>query len=78
MINAGWRKVGHRQRLRISEATFYKGKARFGGLEVTEATVDHEFTAVGDVAEAAVFLASFASNALTGRSLIVSHGWCME
>jgi 3-hydroxybutyrate dehydrogenase len=30
------------------------------------------------VAEAAVFLASFGSNALTGQSLIVSHGWCME
>jgi 3-hydroxybutyrate dehydrogenase len=41
-------------------------------------TVDHEFTTVGDVAEAAVFFASFASNALTGQSLIVSHGWCME
>lgn len=41
-------------------------------------TVDHEFTTVGDVAEAAVFFASFPSNALTGQSLIVSHGWCME
>lgn len=41
-------------------------------------TVDHQFTTVGDVAEAVVFFASFASNALTGQSLIVSHGWCME
>ena len=41
-------------------------------------TVDHEFTTVDDVAEAAVFFASFASNALTGQSLIVSHGWFME
>ena len=41
-------------------------------------TVDHEFTTVEDVAEAAVFFASFASNALTGQSLIVSHGWFME
>ena len=41
-------------------------------------TVDGEFTTVEDVAEAAVFFASFGSNALTGQSLIVSHGWCME
>lgn len=41
-------------------------------------TVDGEFTTVEDVAETALFLAAFGSNALTGQSLIVSHGWCME
>jgi 3-hydroxybutyrate dehydrogenase len=41
-------------------------------------TVDHEFTTVRDVAEAALFFASFESNALTGQSLIVSHGWFMQ
>ena len=41
-------------------------------------TVDGEFTTVEDVAEAAVFFASFGSNALTGQSIIVSHGWAME
>jgi 3-hydroxybutyrate dehydrogenase len=41
-------------------------------------TVDGEFTTVRDVAEAALFFASFASNALTGQSLIVSHGWFMQ
>jgi 3-hydroxybutyrate dehydrogenase len=41
-------------------------------------TVDGEFTTVGDVAETAVFLAAFPSNALTGQSIIVSHGWFME
>jgi len=41
-------------------------------------TVDGEFTTLGDVAEAALFFASFESNALTGQSLIVSHGWSME
>src|SRR5882762_7341638 len=41
-------------------------------------TVDGEFTTVRDVAEAALFLASFGSNALTGQSLIVSHGWFMQ
>ena len=41
-------------------------------------TVDHEFTTVEDVAETALFLASFNSNALTGQSIIVSHGWFME
>jgi len=31
-----------------------------------------------DVAEAALFLAAFGSNALTGQSLVVSHGWFMQ
>jgi 3-hydroxybutyrate dehydrogenase len=41
-------------------------------------TVDGEFTATEDVAEAVLFLAGFKTNALTGQSLIVSHGWFME
>jgi 3-hydroxybutyrate dehydrogenase len=40
-------------------------------------TVDGEFTTVQDVAETALFFAAFPSNALTGQSLNVSHGWCM-
>lgn len=41
-------------------------------------TVDTEFTALEDVAELAVVFASFPSNALTGQSVLVSHGWHME
>ena len=41
-------------------------------------TVDGEFTTVKDVADAALFFASFESNALTGQSLVVSHGWFMQ
>jgi 3-hydroxybutyrate dehydrogenase len=41
-------------------------------------TVDGEFTTIEDVAEAAMFFASFNTNALTGQSLIVSHGWSMQ
>jgi 3-hydroxybutyrate dehydrogenase len=41
-------------------------------------TVDSEFTTVQDVAEVALLFASFPSNALTGQSLIVSHGWTMQ
>ena len=41
-------------------------------------TVDGQFTTLDDVAEAAVFLAAFESNALTGQSLVVSHGWHMQ
>ena len=41
-------------------------------------TVDGEFTTVEDVDETALFLASFASNALTGQSIVVSHGWFMQ
>jgi len=41
-------------------------------------TVDGEFTTVKDVADAALFFAAFESNALTGQSLVVSHGWFMQ
>jgi 3-hydroxybutyrate dehydrogenase len=41
-------------------------------------TVDGEFTTVDDVAQTALFLASFRSNALTGQSIVVSHGWFMQ
>ena len=41
-------------------------------------TVDGEFTTVADVAQTALFFAAFESNALTGQSLVVSHGWFMQ
>lgn len=41
-------------------------------------TVDGEFTTLEDVANAALFFAAFDSSALTGQSLLVSHGWGME
>ena len=41
-------------------------------------TVDDEFTTVDDDACTAVFLAGFPSNALTGQSIVVSHGWFMQ
>jgi len=41
-------------------------------------TVDGEFTTVDDVAQVALFFASFPTNALTGQSMVVSHGWFMQ
>ena len=41
-------------------------------------TVDGEFTTIQDVAAAALFFAAFETNALTGQSLVVSHGWFMQ
>jgi 3-hydroxybutyrate dehydrogenase len=41
-------------------------------------TVDGEFTTVEDVAEATLFCAAFPSNAMTGQSFVVSHGWFMQ
>jgi 3-hydroxybutyrate dehydrogenase len=58
-------------RLGISEEEVVK-KVMLGG------TVDGEFTTLEDVAEVAVMFARFPTNALTGQSLIVSHGWAME
>jgi 3-hydroxybutyrate dehydrogenase len=58
-------------RLGISEDDVVK-KIMLGG------TVDGEFTTLEDVAEVALMFASFPTNALTGQSLVVSHGWFME
>lgn len=41
-------------------------------------TVDGEFTTVADVARTVAFLAGFESAALTGQSVVVSHGWFMQ
>jgi 3-hydroxybutyrate dehydrogenase len=41
-------------------------------------TVDGEFTTIEDVAQVALFFAAFDTNALTGQSLVVSHGWFMQ
>jgi 3-hydroxybutyrate dehydrogenase len=41
-------------------------------------TVDAKFTTVDDVANLALFLAAFETNALTGQSITISHGWHMQ
>lgn len=41
-------------------------------------TVDGEFTTIEEVAETALFFAAFPTLALTGQSLLVSHGWYMD
>jgi 3-hydroxybutyrate dehydrogenase len=41
-------------------------------------TVDGEFTTTDDVARVALLFAAFPTNALTGQSVVVSHGWFMQ
>ncbi len=41
-------------------------------------TVDGQFTTLEDVSELAVHLAAFPSAAMTGQSIVVSHGWHMQ
>ncbi len=41
-------------------------------------TVDGVFTTVEDIAQTALYLATFPSAALTGQSVVVSHGWFMQ
>jgi 3-hydroxybutyrate dehydrogenase len=41
-------------------------------------TVDKQFTSTDEIAEAAVFLAEQKTLALTGQSIMLSHGWFME
>lgn len=57
--------------LKISEAEVIKNV-------MLKDTVDGEFTTTEDVANVVAFLASFESNALTGQSVVVSHGWSMH
>ncbi len=57
--------------LGISEEEVVK-KIMLGG------TVDTEFTTIEDVADVALLFAAFPTNALSGQSLVVSHGWYME
>ena len=40
--------------------------------------LDKEFTTIEDVADVCLFLAAFKTNALTGQSICVSHGWHMS
>jgi 3-hydroxybutyrate dehydrogenase len=41
-------------------------------------TVDGQFTTTDDVADAVLFFAGARTNALTGQSMVVSHGWFMQ
>jgi 3-hydroxybutyrate dehydrogenase len=59
------------QELGISEADVIK-------TVMLKDTVDAEFTTVDDIAQAALTFAAWPSNALTGQSLVVSHGWFMQ
>jgi NAD(P)-dependent dehydrogenase (short-subunit alcohol dehydrogenase family) len=46
--------------------------------EMLKETVDGEFITTDDVADAVLFFAGARSNALTGQSMVVSHGWFMQ
>jgi 3-hydroxybutyrate dehydrogenase len=58
-------------RLGISEEEVVR-RVMLGG------TVDGIFTTVEDVAQTVLFLCAFPSAALTGQSIVVSHGWHMH
>ena len=45
---------------------------------ILKETVDSEFTTVRDVAQTALFLETFGSNALTDQSITVSYGRHMQ
>ena len=52
---------------------------RFLAVRLNAFAVDGRvFTTVEDVAQMALFLASYPSAALTGQSFVVSHGWYMQ
>lgn len=57
--------------LQISEAEVIKNV-------MLKETIDGEFTTTQDVAQTALWLATFPSTALSGQSIVVSHGWHMQ
>lgn len=57
--------------LHISEADVIKNV-------MLKETIDGEFTTTQDVAQTALWLAAFPSTALSGQSIVVSHGWHMQ
>ena len=57
---------------------FQEGYAHWEAVTIGGQTVDGEFTTIEDVAEIALIFAAFPTNALTGQSMIVSHGWFMQ
>lgn len=59
------------QELRISEEDVIR-------KVMLKDTVDATFTTIDDIAATALFLVAFPSAALTGQSIMVSHGWHME
>jgi 3-hydroxybutyrate dehydrogenase len=59
------------QALGISEADVIKNV-------MLNDTVDGEFTTADDVADAVLFFAAAKTNAFTGQSIVVSHGWFMQ
>ena len=61
----------HAQELGISEEQVVKSI-------MLNDTVDGEFTSTDDVEDAVLYFASSKNNALTGQSLVVSHGWFMQ
>ena len=52
--------------------------ARHGPIGLGKVVARHGVRANEDVAEATLFCAGFPSNATTGPSFIVSHGWFMQ
>ena len=59
------------------EAGVTKAAEAFGRLDILVSNAGIQIVAP-DVAEAVLFFAAFGSKALTGQSLVVSHGWFMQ
>ena len=67
---------GTRRDATASEIIASGGKAIGIAMDVTDEAAVNK--GVADVAQAALFFAAFPTNALTGQSPAVSHGWFMQ
>ena len=66
-----------RSRFRTGEGVWHQRGGRCPTI-MLEGDGDGRIHDARHVARCAVFLASFPSNALTGQSIVVSHGWSMQ
>src|SRR5262245_19202397 len=53
-------------------------EAQVVGDVMLRETVDKQFTTAADIAEVTLMLGAFPTSALTGQSIVVSHGWHMS
>jgi len=69
--------LGRQANPRTGQGTRYLRGESYQGSDAGR-DVDKEFTRSEDIAEVALMLAAFQTNALTGQSIIASHGWHMN
>ena len=75
-----WRKRSPKRFANTAASTFSAAISEQDVVEkvMLKDTLDKQFTSTDEIAETAVFLAEQKTLALTGQSILLTHGWFME